>query len=136
MNRSIVGRALPWLLLLYCAASLLHFAHNAEYLADYPNLPDSFSRSGVYLAWLSILAIGVLGYALYRRGRYLAGLIVLAVYAGFGFDGLLHYTLAPFAAHTIAMNFTIWTEVIAAALLFAAVIMLDIDRVRRIEARG
>lgn len=131
MNRSIVGRALPWLLLSYCAASLLHFAHNAEYLADYPNLPDSFSRSRVYLAWLSILAIGVLGYALYRRGRYLTGLVVLAVYAGFGFDGLLHYTRAPFAAHTIAMNLTIWTEVIAAALLFAAVIVLGIDRVWR-----
>ena len=28
--------ALPWLLLLYCVASLLHFVHNAEYVADYP----------------------------------------------------------------------------------------------------
>jgi hypothetical protein len=128
MVKSIVGRILPWLLILYCAASLVHFVHNAEYLADYPNLPDSLSRSRVYLAWLSILAIGVLGYVLYRRGRYLAGLVVLAVYAGFGFDGLLHYTLAPFAAHTLAMNFTIWFEVVAAALLFMAVIKLGIDQ--------
>lgn len=128
MNRSLIGRALPWLLLLYCAASLLHFSHNAEYLADYPNLPDSFSRSRVYLAWLAILAIGVLGYVLYRRGLHLVGLVVLAVYAGFGFDGLLHYTLAPFAAHTMAMNLTIWFEVIAAAVLFMAVVKLVIDR--------
>jgi hypothetical protein len=33
------------------AASLLHFAHNAQYLAQYPNLPPSWSRAEVYLAW-------------------------------------------------------------------------------------
>lgn len=131
MNRSIAGRILPWLLILYCAASLAHFVHNAEYLADYPNLPDSLSRSRVYLAWLAILAIGIVGYVLYRRGRHLAGLIVLAVYAGFGFDGLLHYTLAPFAAHTFAMNLTIWSEVVAAAVLFMTVMQLGIDQMRR-----
>lgn len=131
MNRSVVARTLPWLLTLYCAASLAHFAHNAEYLADYPNLPDSFSRAGVYLAWLSILSIGILGYVLYRRGRYVTGLIALAVYAGFGFDGLLHYTLAPFAAHTFTMNLTIWTEVLAAALVFVAVVKLGIEQAGR-----
>jgi len=105
----------------------LHFAHNAEYLADYPNLPDWLSRSQVYIAWL---AIGLLGYVLYWRGQYLIGLVVLAVYAGFGFDGLLHYTRAPFAAHTIAMNVTIWSEVVAAAFLFVAVIKRGAERVR------
>jgi hypothetical protein len=128
MNRSRTERALPWLLLLYCAASLLHFVHNAEYISDYPGLPDWLSRSRVYVAWLAISAIGVVGYALCRRGHRLTGLIVLTVYAGFGFDGLLHYTLAPFAAHTIAMNLTIWFEIVAATLLFVTVIRLAIDR--------
>lgn len=80
MNTSIAERALPWLLVTYCAASFLQFAHNAEYLADYPNLPVWLSRSQVfYLAWLAILATGILGYVLYRRDRYLVGLAVLAV---------------------------------------------------------
>ena len=129
MNNSIAARSLPWLLLMYCAASFMHFAHNAEYLADYPNLPDWLSRSQVYVAWLMILAIGVLGYVLYWRGQYLVGLVVLAVYAGFGFDGLLHYTRAPFTAHTIAMNVTIWSEVVAAALLLIAVMKRGAERV-------
>jgi hypothetical protein len=129
MSTSIAERSLPWLLVVYCAASLLHFSHNAEYLADYPNLPDWLSRSQVYVAWLMILAIGVLGYALYWRGQYFIGLVVLAVYAGFGFDGLLHYTRAPFAAHTIAMNVTIWSEVVAAALLLIAVMKRGAERV-------
>jgi len=108
------------LLLLYLAASLLHFVHNAEYVADYPNLPAWLGRADVYLAWLALAAIGAVGWALYRFGWRLAGLLLIGVYAGFGFAGLLHYTRAPFAAHTPAMNFTIWFEVAAAALLLTA----------------
>ena len=33
------------LLFVYLAASLLHFAHNAEFLGDYPNLPTWLTRS-------------------------------------------------------------------------------------------
>jgi hypothetical protein len=81
------GRAwLGGLLLLYGAASLLHFAHNAEYLADYPNLPAWLGRSDVYLVWLGLAAVGLGGYALF--------------------------------------NFTIWFEVVAAALLLIAVIVM------------
>jgi hypothetical protein len=109
------------LLLLYLAASLLHFVHNAEYVADYPNLPAWLGRTDVYLAWLALAAIGAVGWALFRIGWRLGGLLLIGVYAVFGFDGLLHYTRAPFAAHTPAMNFTIWFEVAAAALLLIAV---------------
>jgi hypothetical protein len=108
-------------LLLYLAASLLHFAHNAEYLADYPNLPAWLGRGDMYLVWLGSAAVGVGGYALYRGGWRLAGSLLLGAYAASGFDGLLHYTRAPFAAHTAAMNFTIWFELVAAALLAIAI---------------
>jgi hypothetical protein len=118
------------LLLLYLAASLLHFTHNAEYLADYPNLPAWLSRSDVYLVWLGQAAVGVGGYVLYRMGWPLAGLLLVGVHAVLGFDGLLHYTRAPLAAHTAAMNFTIWFEVAAAALLLTSVAVLAIQRQR------
>jgi hypothetical protein len=114
-------KALPALLVLYAAASLLHFAHNAQYLADYPNLPPSWSRFDVYLAWCALTAAGVLGYVLYRRGDRRAGLALLAIYAAFGFAGLLHYTRAPLAHHSAAMNATIWVEARAAALLLTNV---------------
>jgi len=119
------GRAwIGGLLLLYGAASLLHFAHNAEYLADYPNLPAWLGRSEVYVVWLGLAAVGLGGYALYRSGWRLAGLLLIGLYAVSGFDGLLHYTRAPLAAHTVTMNFTIWFEIVAAALLLTAVITI------------
>lgn len=109
------------LLLLYLAASLLHFAHNAEYLADYPNLPAWLGRSDVYLVWIGQAAVGTCGYVLYRRGRQIAGLLLIGVYAAAGFDGLLHYMRAPLAAHTPMMNFTIWFECVTAGVLLIAV---------------
>jgi uncharacterized membrane protein len=117
-------RALHVLLLLYLVASFVHFTHNAEYVHHYPNLPPWISRAGVYVAWLGITAVGALGYWLYRRWHPLTGLVVLGAYAAQGFDGLLHYTRAPFRAHDAAMNFTILFETISASILLAMVLVL------------
>ena len=132
-NRDAIGRkgrALPGLLVLYGLASLAHFVHNAEYLVDYPNLPAWLSRLHIYGAWCGITALGVAGYTLYRRGRTFIGLSVMAVYGALGFDGLLHYGRAPFAAHTAAMNLTIWSEVAAAAFVVLAVVKIAAQSVR------
>lgn len=118
------------LLGMYLVASLLHFAHNAEFLGDYPNLPTWLTRSDVYFVWLGQAVIGLVGFALYLRGRQTPGLLLIGLFAAFGFDGLLHYSRAPFGAHTVAINFTIWFEVVAAAALLVAVMFA---LVRRLE---
>jgi hypothetical protein len=128
--RPLAGKALPGLLLLYCLASFVHFAHNAEFLAHYPNLPPWLTRVQVYAVWLVVTAVGLLGYG-FLRARRRVGLGLLALYATVGFAGLLHYTRAPFAAHTGTMNLTIWSEVVAAALVLAAVLGLMIAQRRR-----
>ncbi len=109
------------LLLLFCACSLIHFVHNAEYVADYPNLPRTWSRMLVYQAWLGMTAIGLTGWLFYSRGYRIVGLLILAVYACFGLDSLGHYLLAPMGAHTMAMNSTILLEVTSAALVLVEV---------------
>lgn len=118
------SQTLPWVLILYAAATLLHFAHNAEYLARYPNLPVSWSRADVYVAWCCITTLGVVGYALFLRDHRGFGPTFLALYAAFGFGGLLHYTRAPIAHHSATMNVTIWTEAAAATLLLINLAML------------
>jgi hypothetical protein len=116
-------------LLAYGIASLVHYAHNAEFLAEYPNMPAWLSRAKVYAAWFAVTAIGAVGYLLVRRGYQLGGLFMIAVYAALGFDGLAHYGLAPLSAHTAAMNLTIWLEVATAALLFTASVGLAAKQV-------
>jgi hypothetical protein len=104
----------------YCLASLVHFVHNAEYLAQYPNMPLWLSRPKVYAAWLAITAVGALGLVFVRGRRAVAGFLLLAIYAALGFDGLGHYALASLSSHSLAMNLTIWFEVVAAAALLLA----------------
>lgn len=119
---------LPLLMVLYGAASLFHFVHNATYVQDYPNLPVWITPFVVYVSWCVIAAVGVLGYWLYRKVSRGFGLVVIAIYALFGFDGLGHYTLAPMGAHTFAMNASILTEVVAAAVLLGYVARVAVLR--------
>ena len=109
------------LLLAYAAASLVHFVHNAEFIADYPNLPSSWSRTDVYLAWIAVTVVGISGWLLFSRGYSRTGLALLAVYAALGLDSLGHYVLAPLSDHTFGMNATILLEVTAAALVLVEV---------------
>ena len=102
------------LLVIFGAASLVHFTHNAEFLTDYPNLPKAWLPAHVYLAWIGMTTVGVVGWLLLSRGLILAGLFTLALYATLGLDSLGHYVLAPLSAHTAAMNATILVEVTAA----------------------
>jgi hypothetical protein len=118
---SAPGRTLPWVFLVYAAATLFHFAHNAEYLAQYPHLPACWSRADVYGAWCCLMASGLLGYWLYRSRRRRLGLMALGLYGALGFGGLLHYTRAPMAHHSTMMNLTIWAEAATAALLLVNV---------------
>jgi hypothetical protein len=106
----------------YFLTSLGHFAHNAEYLCEYPNLPAWLTRTKVYAAWLAITAVSVAGLILMKNKLVATGLLLVAIYAALGFDGLGHYAVAPMAHHTLGANVTILSEVLAAALLLPATV--------------
>lgn len=117
-----IQKTLLLLLLIYGMTSLIHNIHNAEFLADYPNLPESWTRAGVYTTWLVTTAIGVGGWILMLRGFTRIGLTLLGVYAMIGLISLGHYVVASFLDHSLAMNLTILLEVTAAALVLLEVV--------------
>lgn len=119
--RDPTQKTLLTLLIIYAAASLIHFTHNAEFISDYPNLPDSWTRSGVYFAWIGMTVIGIFGWMLLKQGWHIIGLLVLTVYAVLGLDSLGHYVVAQLSQHTIMMNLTILLEVGAAAFVLIEV---------------
>jgi hypothetical protein len=116
-------RTLVALLVIYALASLIHFVHNAEFLTAYPNLPKSWSPAQVYVAWIGMTIVGLVGWGLLTGGLIVVGLCVLAAYAALGLDSLGHYVLAPLSAHTLAMNATILAEVTAAGC-----VLLEVSR--------
>ena len=110
-------RPLWALLAVFTLASLIHFAHNAEYIAFYPNMPAWLTREQVYAVWLALASLGVAGVlCAWARWRVAAGAL-LALYGATGLDGLGHYTLALCSEHTLAMNLTIGFEAIAGVAL-------------------
>lgn len=116
------------LVLAYAGASLLHHAHNAAFLAEYPNMPAWLTPAGVWVAWLATTAVGAGGWLLLRRGFRPAGLAVLALYGALGLYGLAHYGVAPASAHTPGMHLTIWLEVATGALVLVGVARLMTKR--------
>jgi hypothetical protein len=110
-----------WLLAaLYFCASLIHFSHNAAYIAYYPNMPAWVTGEDVYLVWFAISGVGLAALACFGARWRTVGAILLAVYGGLGLDGLGHYALALCSEHTLAMNLTILFEVAAGAALAIA----------------
>ena len=99
------------------ATSLVHHAHNAEFLDEYPNMPEWLSRGAVYGAWLVAALVGLAGYVLLRNGYRVTGALLLVAYGCYGLDALVHYAVAPLSAHTAAMHFTIVLEAAAGAFL-------------------
>ncbi|SFU32708.1 hypothetical protein SAMN05216350_101337 [Polaromonas sp. YR568] len=130
---------LPKLLLALTAAyfltSLGHFSHNAEFICEYPNLPAWLTRAQVYAVWAAITSVGVVGLLLMRKKYMATGLLLMAVYAALGFDGLGHYAVAPIELHPLVANITILSEVAAAALLLPVVLWSLTLHVFHLKAR-
>lgn len=81
-------------------------------------------RAKVYAAWAAITSVGMLGFFLIRKRFIAPGLLLIAVYAVLGFDGLGHYAVAPMDLHSFTANLTILSEVAAAALLLLVTLHL------------
>lgn len=114
----------------YFLTSFGHFAHNAEFICEYPNLPAWLTRVKVYTAWLAITSVGLVGFILIKNKLIPTGLLLVAAYAALGFDGLGHYAVAPMELHTLGANVTILSEVAAAALLLPVAVYMLVSHLR------
>ena len=117
IDSNTLSKPLWSLIAIYTFASLLHFVHNAEYIAFYPNMPAWITSATVYKAWLGIVAVGVAGVGFWCVGWPVLGAVLVAAYGALGIDGLAHYTLALCTEHSLAANATIWFEVLSGAAL-------------------
>ncbi|MES2949681.1 MAG: hypothetical protein V4858_14155 [Pseudomonadota bacterium] len=137
MRHPPLPKHLQILLLVFFAANLTHFVHNAEYIAYYPGIPTWLTREKVYLAWVAGASVGLLGLLVSRTRLRVLGLALVATYGALGIDGLAHYTLALCSDHTLVTNLTIWFEVLAGlSLLLASAALIGRTLSTRVAARN
>ncbi len=128
-QQPLLPPAVRGLALAYALASLLHFAHNAEFIAFYPGMPAWLTREAVYMAWLAVSAVGLAGWLAGRLRWRAAGIALVGLYGALGLDGLGHYTLALCSQHTLATNLSIWAEALLGLALLLACAVLFARRV-------
>ena len=113
-------RHIQVLFLIFFISNLIHFVHNAEYIAFYPGLPAWLTREKVYLAWVAGVSLGLSGLLLARTRFKPIGVALVAAYGATGIDGLAHDMVGLCSEHTLATNLTIWFEVLAGMTLLLA----------------
>ena len=126
---TLLPKPVQGMVAVYFLATLAHFVHNAEAIAFYPNLPAWITRETVYLAWLAIASVGLVGLVAWRFGWTALGALLLGAYGALGLDGLQHYALALCSEHSLAANITIWSEAVSGVALALASAILFLRRV-------
>jgi hypothetical protein len=105
-------------------STIVHYTDNYLNLEDYPQ-PHWIDHAVVPTAWVLLTAIGLLGYVLYRRERFVPAALCLIVYSYTGISSLFHYRYGPLSAFSPKMHAGIWFDgVTGAAVLAVAVWML------------
>ena len=98
-----------------------HYTHNYLEVAHYPKswwIGDSTVRLGIVIAWPALTTLGVLGFWLYARQRYVAAYPFLALYSVLGIVTLGHFT--PGSPHIPSFWYsTIFTDALLGFAILA-----------------
>lgn len=110
----------------------VHYTDNYLYFDEYPQ-PASLQRWQVYAAWLLLMAVGVTGYALYRRGFTPPAYVCLVVYSYTGLSSLGHYLYGSLDEFSAKQHAFIAIDGLSGAAVIAFVVWSAITRRRRPE---
>lgn len=110
MTTRTMPQSVLLILLVACiVTTTFHYADNAISFHKYPD-GGGVTAEIVVLAWALLTPIGVLGYRLYRSGRFVPAYAALAVYSFLGVSTPVHYTEANFADFALWRNVSILTD--------------------------
>lgn len=133
MNTERWQSGLKWLLFATVLGSILHYADNLLFFAEYPE-PPWINRSMIDAFWFAMTPLAWLGYRLIKAGSRNAGALVLMGYVACNLLALGHYRYAPMCSVAPRINAFIWLEAGLACLL-AAYLILPYIRKRTASTR-
>jgi hypothetical protein len=110
------------ILLVILAASIvstaIHYGDNYFAIERYPG-PEWIKGPVIYVGWIVLTAIGVLGYVLYRRAMYLPAILCLLVYSYTGVSSLGHFLYGDWSEFTTAMHVSILADGVTGTAVLA-----------------
>ena len=115
------------------ASTLVHYTDNFVNIDDYPQ-PHWINHAVIPSAWVILTAVGLAGYALFRRGSYTAAGLCFLVYSYTGLSSLAHYSFGPMSEFTTKMHAGIWLDGATGAAVLVVALWLLIGGRRRYGA--
>lgn len=115
------------ILLATVVSSLVHYTDNYVRFDEYPT-SGFVTKPLIWQSWLLFTAVGLMGYVLYRRQRWLPAAACLAFYSVSGLISPLHYTEGPWSTFDLVQHTFIISDFVCglAVLGFAAWLVVKV----------
>ena len=112
-------------LLLFLLASIIstsfHYTDNATFIDNYPE-PDWITVSGIYITWIVMTIIGIVGYWLYTQEKLGLSYLCLCIYSVTGLSSPAHYFYGVMSNFSTKMHTLIWLDLLTGAFVLGFVI--------------
>ncbi len=112
-------------LLLFLLASIIstsfHYTDNATFINNYPE-PDWITVSGIYITWIVMTIIGIVGYWLYTQEKLGLSYLCLCIYSVTGLSSPAHYFYGAMSNFSTKMHTLIWLDLLTGAFVLGFVI--------------
>jgi hypothetical protein len=111
-------------------STLIHYTDNFVNIEEYPQ-PHWINHAVIPTVWVILTAVGLGGYALFRRGSYAAAGLCFLVYSYTGLSSLGHYSYGPLSDFSTKMHAGIWLDALTGAAVLVVALWLLFGRMRR-----
>jgi hypothetical protein len=117
-------------------SSAFHYTDNYLRFDEYPPGDDGFvTEPLIWQSWLVFTAVGLIGYVLYRRERWLPAAACLAFYSVSGLISPLHYTEGTWSDFDTFQHTFIVTDFICGLAVLGFAVWLVV-RARQLTPRS
>jgi hypothetical protein len=109
------------ILIINLIVTSLHYTDNAVFISKYPQ-PDWITVTGIYLTWIVLSSIGLIGYWLYRQQKFKLSLIFLGIYSLTGLSSFAHYFYGNLSEFSTKMHLFICLDVAVGMMLLGWIV--------------
>jgi hypothetical protein len=126
-----------WLLILLVMNIVITAFHYTDNFIDFEHYPSPawITQQGVWLAWIILTAIGIIGYVLYIKRVFWLAYISIAIYSITGAFSPGHYFFPAKVPFSFKMHTFIWLDAIAGAAILVFTLYLITDDLQKSSKR-